>query len=161
MPLKNTEVKVGDLTVAITQFPAIKGLKIKARLIKMLLPVAGPMIAPVMDALSSGGDQAEDLLLSGKMDLEKALPKAFAALADVLDENKLMELIFLVLGSASIGGQQLTDEVVFNEHFSGNYNALYKILYEVVMFNNFFDLSGIGKSFTSRITNPTAVPQKS
>ncbi len=161
MPLKNKEFKVDNLEISITQFPAIKGLKIKAKLIRMLLPVVGPMIAPIMESMTSGGTKTDEelLKLSGKLDLEAALPKAFIALAEVLDEDKFLDLIMLLVGMTFVGGKPLTDENIFNEAFSGNYTTLYKLLYEIVMFNHFFDLSGIGL-LSSRLINPAPISQE-
>lgn len=135
MPLKTIEKTIGSHDVKITQFAAIRGFKLKARLAKILLPVLSPLAGNI-DAIALGRDALAN------MDLSETLPKALMSLAETIDEEKLLKLIQDLLSEVRLDGIEVLKN--FNEVFAANYNLMYQLVFEVVVANNFFDLSGIG-----------------
>jgi hypothetical protein len=140
MPVKTIEKVIDGHTIKIVQFHAVRGFKIKARLYKLILPVLSSLI-DVKDLKS-----AKTLL-----DMNINLSSGFSTLTAAMDEEKLFSLLIDLLSGAFIDNQMI-DEKVFNETFIGNYNLAYKIAYEVIQANSFFDFGGIGSLMTEKLS---------
>jgi len=140
MPLRHIDKTIAGLDIKIEQFPATKGVVLKARLYKMVLPVLGPLMKALKITKKSDGG----INIDGDFNLSEVLPAAFSTLAETVDPDKLFALIMDLLNRTYLNNKALNEESLFNETFSGNYNTMYKVVYEVVMFNNFFDFGDIG-----------------
>jgi hypothetical protein len=139
MPVKTIEKEIDGHNIKIVQFHAVRGFKIKARLYKVVIPV----LSSLVDLKDLKTDKN---LLDANIDFSRA----FVSLGAVLDPDVLFSLLSDLLSGAFIDGQMI-DEKVFNETFIGNYNLAYKIAYEVIQANGFFDLGGIGNLMKNQL----------
>ena len=154
MPVKAIEKVVNGRQVQIVQFHAIKGIKIKAKLFKFLLPVISPFISAL--DINSVNDIAT--LNSSDLNLQAMIPTAFQKLAETLEPDQFLNLILDLLSEVFIDGSAI-DEKKFNDLFIGDYMFAYQLAYEVVMANNFLALSGIGNLLKENKMPPQ--PEKS
>jgi len=143
VPVQTIEKTIDGHAVKIVQFHAVRGFKLKARLVKFLLPVVAPLAGEALGSLSSKNLAEKASILEQNIDLEKALPQAFSSLAETLDENTFLRLMLDLLAGSFVDGQSV-DEKFFNDFFIGNYMLAYKIAIAVVTANSFFDFGDIG-----------------
>ena len=137
MPVKTVEKTVNGYDVRIVQFRAVRGFKVKARLLKAVLPVLSQVFPSLGSLSGSMGD-----ILEKNIDIGEMIPKALTALAESLQEEVFYKLLLDLLAGTSVNNKAI-DENFFDELFIGNYNMIYQLAYEVVQANNFFDLGGI------------------
>ncbi len=141
MPIKSIELSVSGHQVKIIQFAAMRGIVIKARLLKIGLPVFAPLSGAIPN-LKSAGKSLLDANVS------EVLPKALESLAESVDGEVLQKLFKDLLASTWVDGKPMEDENNFNDAFSGNYEFLYMLIIEVIKANRFFALGGIGSLLT-------------
>ena len=146
MPVKEIRKTVGDYEVRITQFHAIRGFKMKSRLLKLILPVLAPLAGTTVEKMASKNVVEQVSLLDRNIDLEAAIPKAFSSLSDSLDEEVFFQLMLDLLSETWVDKKQITKDY-FNDLFIGNYMLAYKLAFEVIRANNFFDFGSIAKLF--------------
>lgn len=120
---------------SVTQFPARRALRLKARLIKLF----GPVLAQVFlsaDAKTTDEQQKKDLI------------KAIEILSCSIDENQFDTLAVELLSCTRKSGVELSAQAIDLE-FAGDMSALYQVLWFVIEVNfaNFFSLMGIGNHF--------------
>lgn len=132
MPVQTVEKEVNGHAVKIVQFHAVRGFKIKAKLFKLILPVLSSVINP------------KDLM-SGKnvMDNDINLSRAFETLALSINEESLFSLLLELLSGVFVDGINI-DQKKFDELFIADYTFAYKLAYEAIKANNFFDFGDIG-----------------
>lgn len=144
MPIETIEKDVDGRKIKIVQFAALRGQKLQTRLLKLVVPVLSPIIG---SASNPGGKKS---LLDANIDLAKVLPEAFRTLAEVVDEEKLQELILDLLAGTFIDNV-VVDRKSFDAIFIANYTFMYKVVFEAVMANHFFDLGDIGNKLTQSL----------
>lgn len=153
MPVKEIRKTIGDHEVRITQFHAIRGFKMKSRLLKLILPVLAPIAGTTAEKMASKNVVEQVSLLDQNIDLEVAIPKAFSSLSDSLDEEVFFRLMVDLLSETWVDRKQITEQH-FNELFIGNYMLAYKLAFEVIKANNFFDFGSIAKLFQVQTAQP-------
>lgn len=121
----------------VTQFPARRAIRLKAKLIKLF----GPVLAQVFlttDTKTSDDQKKSDLI------------KAVELLACSIDENQFENLAIELLASTRKNGVELTGPNIDLE-FAGDMAALYQVMWFVVEanFSNFFSMMGIGSLFST------------
>lgn len=137
------EKTIGKAAYACTQFTGRHGLKMQARLLRLLGPVLG------------------GLLGSGKsgsvMDLDVDFGAALGTLAQV-DPDEFTALAVDLLASTRRDGKEIGAEVIDLE-YAGNYGELYQALAFVVdhNFGNLFGAGGIG-DLAARLEKLVAAP---
>lgn len=157
MPVKAIEKTINEKEIKIVQFHAVAGLRIKARLFKFMLPIIGEFIGKLdaksltASALTGAVNTDQDAL--AHVDLQKLVPLAFTKLSESLEPDDFVNLLLKLLSNVWVDKQQITEEH-FDELFIANYMFAYKLAYEVVMANGFFDLGGIGNLSLLQATNP-------
>lgn len=105
--IEQKTVTVGGTEYILTQFPALKGLKLGKALIKLI----GPSFAKFQESQNLAG--------------------AMTALFDNLDSIAVEELIVHLVSSASKGSVGIN----FDSEFAGEYDKLFLLVKEVVEFN--------------------------
>lgn len=145
MPIQTIEKDLDGVNIKITQFSGVRGMKLKIRLFKVILPVLAPI-------LGASGDVSKDTLAN--TDLKSVLPKAFMALAETLDENTFFRLLMDLMSQTVVDNRPI-DEAKFNDLFAANYLLAYKIAYEVVIANNFLLIEDIGSLFRDEKASET------
>jgi hypothetical protein len=132
--IKKVDTVIDGHAIQVVQFAGVRGLTIKARLYKLLLPAVG--------ALLGGNAQAappQSLSMLQEMDLEAA----FMRLAESVEPESFTKFMLDLLSSTFIDGRMI-DEACFNDVFAGNYMLAYKIAIEAIKANGFFDFGAIG-----------------
>lgn len=129
-----TEITIGEDRYTVSQFPATKGTKVLARLVRL--------IGEPMSYLLDQDGQASDVF-----------PKAARALVDHLDENETMALVNDLLGSVTTGGAP----IIFDTHFQGRIGHLFKLLKEVVQYQyeDFLDVVAGGNPVQTATASPS------
>lgn len=146
--IQTKEKTIDGKLIAVTQFPARHGFKIKARLAKLL----GPALASAAAAVQGGNKGS---LLEADVDIA-ALGAAVSTLVASLDSDSTLDLVMGMLTSTRMDGKEVTDSV-FDMEFAGNYATLYKVLAFVVEVNygDFFGKGGIGNLVDKVSPKPT------
>jgi hypothetical protein len=153
MPVKSIEKIIDGKNVKIVQFHAIKGIKVKARLFKFILPVFSPFVGSLdVNAESIAKLKATDI------DLQKMIPLALQKLSESIDPEEFLKLLLDLLSEVFVDGSYI-DSTKFNDLFIGNYAFAYQLAYEVVVANNFFAFGGIGSLLQETVTQ--SPPEKS
>jgi hypothetical protein len=153
MPVKSIEKVVDEHEIKIVQFHAIMGFKVKARLLKLILPVLSPALGSI-DLTSANLSS----MMEKDIKIDEMLPKALLGLAEVIDAEVLSKLLLDLLQSTWVDGKQINKDT-FNELFIANYNLAYKLAYEVIIANNFFEIGGIGNLLKAQAEKKTVPPQ--
>lgn len=125
------EKTINGSTYSLTQLPARRALKLKARLLK----VFGPSLAQMVFASKDAFDQDN-------------VVKAMSLLVDHIDDATFERLTVELLQGVRKQGIELTDSVIDSE-FAGDLGTLFLVLWFVLEANygSFFALSGIGNPF--------------
>lgn len=140
--IETKEKSIDGSTYSVTQLPARRAIRLKARLIKLF----GPVLAQVFIAATEKGDEAQK-----KADLVRAIE----ILGDHIDENSFESLVVDLLNGVRKNGMELTPQTIDME-FAGDMAGLYQVMFFVieVNFSNFFSMIGIGSPFQAEL--PTA-----
>jgi hypothetical protein len=120
---------------SVTQFPARRALRLKARLIKHFGPGVAQILIPSEE--TSASEQKQKFV------------KAIETLSLSLDENQMESLAIELLSCTRKNGVELTAPNIDLE-FAGDMSALYQVIWFVIEANfaNFFTLLGIGNQFS-------------
>jgi len=131
MSLETKSTDIGGVAYQVTQLPAMRGLKLLNRLGRAL----GPALADLL-----GG--AESLSSIAQMDLG-ALGVSVRALFDRLTEDELQFFTATLLENArvTINGQVGPLMPVFDLHFAGQYENLFRLLW-FALETNYGNFSG-------------------
>jgi hypothetical protein len=144
MSVSVTTKTIDGHEVSITQFYALRGQKIQTKLFKYVLP----SLSGLFSALKP--DTKGKVSLDSNIDLSSAGKEAVNALIQNLKEDELQEFL-LELFASMVVDKRPVDAKNFDTLFIGNYTLIYKLAYEVVMANNFFDLGGIGSGLIEKL----------
>jgi len=141
--IETREKFIEGATYTVTQLPARRAIKLKARLIKLF----GPVMAQIF--ITATATSAEEQKKNG-------LVKAIEILGNHIDENQFESLLVELLNGVRKNGVELTPSVIDLE-FAGDIATLYQVAWFVIEVNfaNFFSLIGIGSQFLSEIPKPT------
>lgn len=125
--IETKEKVIGESNYMVTQMPAMRAVRMQARLLKLL----GPSFAAIL-----ASDDTKNL--------DNALPLAISLLVDKLDEKTFEQLVLDLLQGVRKEGAELTKAKIDYE-FSGNLNELFLVMQYVleVNFSDFFQAGGI------------------
>ena len=147
MPIQRIDKIVDGNEITIVQFSGSRGILIKARLVKLIMPAIGAAI-----------DIKNPKAVASLLNQEVNLSNGFTKLAESLDPEQFLNLLLDLLAGVYIKGQSI-DKKMFDDMFVGNYNLAYKYAFEVIKANNFFDFGDIGSKIASLLTQVS--PEKS
>lgn len=124
--IESKEKMIGDSKYMVTQMTALRGVRMQARLLKLLGPSFAAMIT---------SDQANP---------DACLPMAVSLLADKLDEKSFENLVVDLMQGVRKNGVELTRSDLDME-FAGNLNELFLVIQFVLEcnFSDFFQEGGI------------------
>ena len=127
------EKTINGSTYSVTQLPARRALKLKARLLK----VFGPSLAQMVFTREN----------ESPLDQENVV-KAITLLVNQLDDATFERLTVEILQGVRKGGMELTESLIDSE-FAGDLGTLFLVLGFVmeVNYGSFFAQSGIGNPF--------------
>ena len=129
--IETKDKEINGSKYSVTQFPAMRALRIQARIIKLL----GAPLSFLFIADSNNSKSADE-----------QIPKVLMMLADQLDEKNFDSLVLDLLQSVRKNGMELTKPIIDLE-FAGKLNELYLVLQFVLEVNyaDFFQENGILK----------------
>ena len=138
--IETREKVIDGATYTVTQLPARRALRLKAKLIKLFGPVLAQFFVTATD---KGSDE----------DKKNDIVKAVEILGQHIDENSFEQLIVEMLNGVRKNGVELTPAVIDLE-FAGDMAAIYHVVFFVmeVNFANFFSMVGIGSLTNSEPT---------
>lgn len=124
--IETKEKVIGDNTYAVTQMPALRAVKMQARLLRLVGPCIGALIA------------------ADPKNPDASLPMAISMLADKLDEATFEKLVLDLVQGVRCNGVEMTRGLL-DLDFAGKLNDLYRVLQFVleVNFSDFFLEGGI------------------
>lgn len=133
--IETREKIIDGSTYSVTQLPARRALRMKAKLIKIF----GPVLAQLFVSATSKE--------AGNMDFVKAIE----LLGSHIDENSFEQICMELLVGVRKDGMELQPATIDLE-FAGDIAGLYKVLWFVIEVNysNFFVFLGIGNDFLSQ-----------
>jgi hypothetical protein len=127
----------------ITMFAGLEGLKVSAKLTKVLAPMLLPMVgiagneikesdkAKLLESKNNNSDQLDDFNAKSIQALSVAISSGF-------DDRQIVELIQELLKVVVYKNQSLSSQL--DTHLAGNYGCVIPLCIEVVKHNGFFDL---------------------
>ena len=118
---------IGESNYSVTQMPAMRAVKLQAKLLKLVGPSFAAMVA--------SGD---------KENPDSCLPLAVGLLVDKLNADELEKLVLELCTGVRKDGAELTKSKI-DLDFAGNLNELYLVLQFVLEanFSDFFQEGGI------------------
>lgn len=145
--IETREKIIDGATYTVTQLPARRALKLKAKLLKLF----GPVLAQFFVTATEKGTDEEK-----KNDIVRAVEM----LGQHIDENSFEQLIVEMLSGVRKNGMELTPAVIDME-FAGDMAGIYHVVFFVIEVNfaNFFSMVGIGNLTNSEPT-PSAPDTK-
>lgn len=146
--IKTRTEKINGKDISVTQLPARRAIRLKAKLLKLLAPTFGALFegAPKVRTLSS-------------IDIQPVtIGKAMERLAETLEPTEYESLILESLSGTKIDNADITPQV-FDIVFGGEMLFLYKVIWFSlkVQFEDFFGEGGIGK-LLQRLPQATIPP---
>ncbi|CDZ81863.1 hypothetical protein BN1013_02399 [Candidatus Rubidus massiliensis] len=143
--IETREKQIHGAVYSVTQLPARRALRLKAKLLRLF----GPALAQLF--LPGGSDASISGLPFSKSEAVKAVESLMAQLDDRTFENLVLELCQGVRKD----GMELTDSVIDIE-FAGDLGTLMQVLWFVIdcNFGSFFGESGIGSLFEASPAMP-------
>jgi len=146
--IETMEKHINGANYTVTQLPARRALRLKARLIKLF----GPVLAQFFVTASKESNDNEK-----KSDIVKAIEM----LGMNLDENSFETLITEMLNGVRKNGVELNSSTIDIE-FAGDMATIYQVVLFVieVNFSNFLEMIGIGSKSLSDNPMPTADTKK-
>lgn len=121
--IETKEKVIGESNYSVTQMPAMTAIKMQARLLRLIGPSFGAMVA-------SGDDSS--------------IPTAISLLTDKLDANTFETLVLDLCRGARKDGVEMTRQKI-DLDFAGNLNELFRVIQFIleVNFSDFFQEGGI------------------
>ncbi len=123
------EFEIDDASYSISLFPADQGLKVMAKLFKLIGE-------PIMQLSQAGQDKAN---------MQQHLATAIKSLAAKIVEEEVVALAKTLCSVVTKQGSSQTLDKEFNTYFRGKYGHLFKLLTEVVEYNFADFLEGLGQ----------------
>lgn len=142
MPVETRELTIDGHEVKVVPFVATRGILVSAKLMKLLMPLLGTVLPTLTDAALKNQDSGKELDI-GDINIDKLLPAAFQKLSEELEPEAFLQLLMELLSGTFIDGDMI-DKVTFDKVFTGNYSLSYRIAFEVIKANHFFDLGVFG-----------------
>lgn len=132
---------IGESVYSVTQMPAMRAVRMQARLVKMLGPSFAAMIA------------------SNPENPDSCFPNAVGLLVEKLDEKTFEQLVLDLLQGARKDGQELTKGKI-DLDFAGKLNELFLVIQFVleVNFSDFFLPGGIIGDLLAMAANSRTIP---
>lgn len=125
-----------SLKVVCTHYPGRFGLRLFARLVKKLLPIASPFL----DLIDPNSKQK-------LMDMDFDFKEIADSLVTHLDEDTIIDLIMEILSGTTVEDNPLAEETHFDNIFANDYYLLVQLIGFAleVNYKSFFGASGIKK----------------
>lgn len=148
--IETHEKEINGATYSVTQMPAMRAIRMQARLLKLL----GPSCAELFVAYQQDEKKQED-------QADKHIPHAITLLVNQLDEKTFESLVIDLLQGVRKDGMELKKEIIDLE-FAGNLNTLFLLIKFIleVNFSDFFLPGGIIYQLKEK-EEPKTIPQKS
>lgn len=145
--IETIEKEINGATYVVTQLPARRAIRLKAKLIKLFGPALAQMILQ-----TSSEDESQN---------KNSLVSAIESLAASLDPVEFENLIVEILQGCRKNGKELLPQIIDLE-FAGDMESLYKLLMFILEVNyaNFFSMLGIGNQFQDQINPIPPVTKK-
>ncbi len=143
MAIETREKEINGSRYTVTQLPARRAIRLKAKLIRIL----GPVIAQVFVTVT---EKKNDL------DQKDSIVKAVELLGANLNENDFENTIVEILQGVRKDGVELVPAIIDME-FAGDMASLYQVVWFVLEVNyaNFFSMLGIGNQLDEpNLINP-------
>ncbi len=141
MTIETITRSIDGSTYHVTQLPARRALKLKAKLIKTF----GTVLSKFLDSSSTNN-----------------VANALQAFSQTIDENQFENIIMELLTGVRKNGVELSPAIIDIE-FAGDMAGIYKVAALVIEVNyeNFFTMMGIGNPFQdqSQIQTPIPMPK--
>lgn len=144
--IQTKEKQIKGAVYSVTQLPARRALRLKAKLLRLFGPALAQLFLP--------GSNAESM--SGLPFSKAEAVRAVESLMSQLDDKTFESLVLELCQGVRKDGMELTDSVIDIE-FAGDLGTLMQVLWFVIdcNFGSFFVESGIGNLFG----NVTPMPQ--
>lgn len=160
MAIETIEKQIGEATFAVTQLPARRALKLKAKIIKHFGAALSQLFITILDDNKyqkqilinrEGGkeiSQSEQLELDEN--LKRSVVKGIELLAANIDDKTFDEFVLEILQGTRRNGVEMTAPNI-DQNFAGNLRTLYEVLFFVLEVNyaDFFPQSNIGSQSDS------------
>lgn len=155
--IETKEKTIGNAVYTVTQLPARRALKLKAKLVKMFGPALTQIFLTSQDVEEKRPDEMTTDELANQLsvsavdkykiqDMRKgSVVRGVQLLVANLDEKTFDELCMELLQGVRRDGSEMTAGMV-DQVFAGDLSSLYAVLFFVLEVNyaDFFGLSGIG-----------------
>lgn len=155
--IETKEKTIGNAVYTVTQLPARRALKLKAKLVKMFGPALAQIFLTSQEVEEKKPDEMTTEELASQLsvspvdkykiqDMRKgSVVRGVQLLVASLDEKTFDELCMELLVGVRRDGSELTAGAV-DQIFAGELSSLYAVLFFVLEVNyaDFFGLSGIG-----------------
>jgi len=131
------DVDKKNVTVIVSTFPATKGLKLKFKLLKLIVP----SFASLGNVFSK--KESEDSIMDSDININSFIDGLMNI--STIEEN--IHLIKELLEFTRLNNLEVADDEIFDDVFSGDMGLLYNTLFFVLEANykSLFNLNGIGK----------------
>lgn len=141
--VQTQEETIDGIAFTVTEFPAMKALALKARILGLVGPAFARIVGSIDPALLKEGVKVTSLDLA---QLAPAIDALVGALTPEHFSRLCLDLMAGTIAITSEGKHELSrGEAAFNQVFSGQLETLYKALWFVLQVNRFFGLAGFGK----------------
>lgn len=155
--IETKEKTIGNSVYTVTQLPARRALKLKARLFKMFGPALTQIFLTSQEVEEKKPDEMTNEELANQLsvsavdkykigDMRKAsVVRGVQLMVANLDDKTFDELCMEILQGVRRDGSELTSGMI-DQVFAGDLTSLYAVLFFVLEVNyaDFFGLSGIG-----------------
>jgi hypothetical protein len=145
--IETKEKEINGATYSVTQLPARRAIRLKAKLIKLFGPALAQM---VLQTTAENESKSKNSLVA-----------AIESLAASLDPAEFENLVVEVLQGSRKNGKELLPQIIDLE-FAGDMESLYKLLMFILEVNyaNFFTMLGIGSQLQEQINPAPQVTKK-
>lgn len=155
--IETKEKEIGGAVYTVTQLPARRALKLKAKLLKLFGPALAQLLLLSQDTEEKKPDEMSTEELANQLamnpvdkyriaDMRKGgMVKGVQLLVGNLDEKNFDELCVEILQGVRRDGAELRPETI-DLHFAGKLSDLYAVIFFVIEVNyaDFFGWGGIG-----------------
>lgn len=157
MAIETKEKTIGNAVYSVTQLPARRALKLKAKLIKMFGPALTQIFLTSQETEEKKPDEMTTEELASQLsvsavdkykiqDMRKAsVVRGVQLMVSTLDDKTFDELCMELLQGVRRDGAEMTAGMV-DQAFAGDLTSLYAVIFFVIEVNyaDFFGWSGIG-----------------
>jgi hypothetical protein len=146
MAIETREKEINGSVYAVTQLPARRAIRLKARLVKLI----GPIFAQIYLTIEKKSDQEQ----------KANIINAIENFSSHMNEQEFENLVVDILQGVRKNGVELVPAIIDLE-FAGDMVTLYQVIWFVLEVNyaDFFSMLGIGNPYEDMKQNP-AVTKK-